>query len=180
MLKLKRLCSLDCSATGSSYSSFHCRASVTSETTVASHWCRSDLRFYLRNYDNEIDGMMEKYVEGICAVGHDSLSDIMYMVKGRYQINDIVYDGHTFYGLIKSVEKTSLHKYTNKGTSIVPKNHPKSWNFDGFLSRRHTLAWLSQTRPEICATANILSQITKDTLNENQIQDLKRALKSFL
>ena len=45
-------------------------------------------------------------------------------------------------------------------------------SFETFRSRRHELAWVTHTRPDICATVAIMSQVTSDTFERKHIKTL--------
>ena len=65
-------------------------------------------------------------------------------------------------------QETSCHRL-----KILPVNA----TFEEFISKRDALAWLSMTKPETCASANILSQITPTTFNSTHIQQLNKLTK---
>lgn len=57
---------------------------------------------------------------------------------------------------------------------------PKGCSFDEFRSRRHMLVWLSQSRPDVCATANILSQVTSESFNDTHVKILNSMIKHVM
>ena len=50
-------------------------------------------------------------------------------------------------------------------------------SFDQLQSARSQLTWLVHTRPDICAVANILAQVTKDTFNSKHIKEFNKTVK---
>lgn len=53
----------------------------------------------------------------------------------------------------------------------------KDCSFETFRSRRHELAWITHTRPDVTAEAAMLSQITPELFNHTHVMQLNRAIK---
>lgn len=54
---------------------------------------------------------------------------------------------------------------------------PIDCSFDTFRSRGHMLALLGQSRPDVSASANILSQVTDETFPERHVKALNKVIK---
>lgn len=53
----------------------------------------------------------------------------------------------------------------------------KGCTFERFRSRRHELAWITHTRPDVAAEAAMLAQVTAESFSPSHINQLNRAIK---
>ena len=54
---------------------------------------------------------------------------------------------------------------------------PKTCTFDKFRRSRAMLAWLANTRPELCCLINRAAQVTEDTFKKDKITEFNKAVK---
>ena len=53
----------------------------------------------------------------------------------------------------------------------------KTFLFGDFRSKRNSLEWLTQTRTDVCATSNILSQVTPDTFHDVHVTKINQVIR---
>lgn len=94
----------------------------------------------------------------------------------KIEIKDKVFSNFDFSRV--SIRKTT-HRYIvhQSQYAVRLKEQPQGTTYDEFRTLRHKLAWLSLTRPDICAAANISSQITNDTFTRFHIKHMNKLLR---
>lgn len=54
---------------------------------------------------------------------------------------------------------------------------PKHCTFNEFRSKRHELAWLTHTRPDISAAVNLAAQVTEPKFDKKNVKELNDVIK---
>lgn len=138
----------------------------------------SDLSLYAQfKNDGELDGMFGTYVDDICNAGNESFEKLSSTFEQRFDTKDRKDDDFHFSGV-------HIQKHENGTITVDQRAHidrlqtlQTTCSFEDFRSERHKLAWLTQSRPDVCATANLLSQITADMYTDKHRQILNKVVK---
>ena len=137
----------------------------------------SDVSFYFRQGELGLQGMLGTYVDDLVTAGNDSFHQITSRIEKRFESKPPVFDNFYFAGVhIKRDEDNTIH-VSQKAHIERIRALDKNCTFDEFRSRRHSLAWLTQSRPDVCTTSNILSQVTVSKFEDSHVKSLNQIIK---
>ena len=136
----------------------------------------SDLSFYFHHDDVGLQGMLGTYVDDICTAGTTSFHRITDKLEERFESKKRVFDDFHFAGVHVQRDDEGVIHVSQKAHVNRIRALDKNCTFDEFRSRRHSLAWLTQSRPDVCATSNILSQVTPSTFEDAHVKKLNTTI----
>ena len=135
-----------------------------------------DLSFFFKVLHGKLQGVVGTYVDDTLCAGTKYFENESEITARMFDAKKREYEKFTFAGV--QVEPTDdgylLHqeKYTLRLQLLS-----KDCTFADFRSRRQALAWLTNTRPDICAAINLATQITEDKWQRQDINDLNAVIK---
>lgn len=102
----------------------------------------------------------------------------MYASDKRFDMKEHVYFDFEFGGI--NIRKTS-YGYIAEQSSYAEKLEelPSDASFHDFGTLRHKCAWLSLTRPDILAIADILSQVTNEFFNKKHLKHINKTVRKI-
>ena len=98
-------------------------------------------------------------------------------MENRFESKKRVFDNFHFAGVHIRRDDDGIIHVNQKAHVERIKTMDKLCSFEEFRSKRHSLAWLTQSRPDVCATANILSQVTPSTFDEMHVKKLNAMIR---
>ena len=121
--------------------------------------------------------MMGTYVDDIVTAGPDSFLKTTDKIGERFESKPPVFDDFHFAGVhIRRDDDNTIHVSQKAHVDRI-RALDRDCSFDEFRSRRHSLAWLTQSRPDVCATSNILSQVTAANFKDSHVDHLNTLIK---
>lgn len=136
-----------------------------------------DLSLYAQMRNGELEGIFGIYVDDISNAGNESFEKLSSAFEHRFESKERTYDEFHFPGL-------HIQNHDDGTITVDQAAHvnrlkilPRTCSSENFGSERHKLAWLSQYRPDVCATANILSQITADMYSDKHRQIINKVIR---
>ena len=124
-----------------------------------------------------VKGLLGVFVDDLLRSGEKNFNKTLENVSSRFESKPRIYDDVYFAGV--HIKRQEDHTITVDQSAHIKKLEKLSRKagFEEFRSRRHALGWLSQTRPEISATVNILSQVTDKNFQPSHIGHINNAIK---
>lgn len=136
----------------------------------------SDLALYTKSVRDGLACLVGTYVDDTIATGPIEFDGESRLTERRFESRNREYDNVRFAGVEIRREGHGylMHqdKYAQKLEEISSQD-----GFHAFRSLRHQLAWLTHTRPDLCAHANILSQVTMASYNATHTKIINSAVR---
>ena len=124
-----------------------------------------------------VNGLLGVFVDDLLGSGEKNFNKTLENFSSRFKSKPRIYDDVYFAGV--HIKRQGDHTITVDQSAHIKKLEKLSRKagFEEFRSRRHALGWLSQTRPEISSTANILSQVTEKNFQPSHTGHINKAIK---
>ena len=139
----------------------------------------SDLSFYIHHANDELFRLTGTYVEDFCSAGHDSFGAMSSLIEDHFDSKERKYDDFHFEGVDVQNKDGKIYMdqlaYAQRLKKLLPE-----CSLDDFSSAGHTLAWLAQSIPDVCASENILSQVTVKSHTEKHTKALNKVIQHVL
>lgn len=123
-----------------------------------------------------MDGLLAVYVDDTLAAGTSSFEKLTDKIPQEFESKPKEHPPLLFAGInINKLEDGYFLEqadYISKIDLLKPDTE-----FDEFRTTRHKLAWVSHTRPEILAGVNILSQVTNETYQKEDLRIINSLIK---
>eukprot|EP00171_Calliarthron_tuberculosum_P022791 IDg22791t1 len=136
----------------------------------------SDLSLFFKTAGYQLRGLTGTYVDDTLSAGDPQFFDLTALTGKKFDAKDREVDRTRFAGVYieKLAKGFKMHQqsYIDRIKPLPPDS-----DFKSLRAARAQLAWLIHTRPDICACANILAQVTADTLNREHIKKFNRAVR---
>lgn len=132
---------------------------------------------FFRYVNNTLQGMVATHVDDTLSAGNKTFQEMSKITSQRFYSKPRNYDTLSFAGVTIETreDRSRIMHQAQHANKIEPLE--KGSTFERFRSRRHELAWILHTRPDITASASILSQVTQETFFPNHITQLNKAIK---
>ena len=130
-----------------------------------------DLSFFPNLMHGKIEGLIATHVDDTLVAGTKDFNQAAKRIEDRFDAKPREESDITFAGIhIEENEACSftLHQglYAERLKALRP-----DCTFEQFRSRRHKIAWLDLTRPDVQADTALLAQITKETFTSHVIKN---------
>ena len=136
-----------------------------------------DLSFFYKRINDKIHGLLATHVDDVLAAGTPSFnSDITSKIHRRFDAKPHEHGALTFAGVTIETDEEGCYVMHQKLYAEKLKRLEKGSSFELFRSRRHELAWITHTRPDVQADAAILAQVTSPTFRPEHINQINRAI----
>lgn len=137
----------------------------------------NDLALFSKIIQSKLSGLTATHVDDTLSAGDASFEKLSQLTGKVFDAKPRQYENLTFAGVtVETMEDGSrlMHQadYGNKISLLE-----KGCTFEEFKSRRHELAWLTHTRPDVAAEAAILAQVTAELFKPIHISQLNAAIK---
>lgn len=136
-----------------------------------------DLSFFYKHMQAALHGLMATHVDDTLSAGNHKFDDETRITGIMFDAKPRTYDNLTFAGVTINTnpDGSRLMHQTEYAQKIQPLD--KNCTYEEFRSRRHKLAWITHTRPDVAVEAAILAQITQQLFQPTHITQLNRAIK---
>lgn len=135
-----------------------------------------DFSFFVKVVSGKLQGMMGTYVDDTLCAGTNDFHETSTATERKFESKERKYDSFTLacIQVDRSGDEYLPHqeKYINRITELS-----KDCTFAEFRSRRQTLAWLTNTRPNICAAVNPATQVTEESWTTKDIKNLNKTVR---
>ena len=135
-----------------------------------------DLSLYIKRTHDELEGMVGAYVDDSIGTGTKQFEEYSKLTEQRFQSKPRETQRFTFAGI--EIEPTEdgyiLHQ---RAFASRVKMLPKDCSFSDFRSKRHELAWLVNTRPDISAQVNFAAQVVQDKWVRQDVLNLNAVIR---
>lgn len=136
-----------------------------------------DLSLFFKHVQGSLQGLLATHVDDTLSAGNKAFEESTQVTSQRFDAKPREYENLTFAGVtIKTNPDGSrmMHQaqYAKKIETVE-----KKCTFERFRSRRHELAWITHTRPDIAAEAAMLAQVTRVSFSPNHVTQLNRAIR---
>lgn len=136
-----------------------------------------DLSLFFKQLNGSLQGLVATHVDDTLSAGNSGFEKYTQITAKRFDAKPREYENLTF--AVVTIETNAdgsrkMHQaqYANKLQVLH-----KECKYEEFRSRRHELAWITHTRPDVAAEAAILAQVTANSFNQNHVTQLNRAIK---
>lgn len=134
-----------------------------------------DLSFFFKIVRGKLQGMIGTHVDDTISAGTGFFADKSRITERQFESKVRQYDSFTFAGI--QVEKTCTG-YLMHQEKYAKRLHElsKDCTFAQYRSMRQKLAWMTNTRPDICASVNLASQVTEGKWTRKDVKDLNKTI----
>ena len=126
--------------------------------------------------NDDLQGTMAVYVDDTLASGNPAFLQLTDKISETFESKPREYPPLMFAGININEEGEGFFLEQTQYAKDI-NQLPKTTTFDEFRTMRHKLAWLTNTKPEILAGVNILSQTTKETFKEDNVKTINTLIK---
>ena len=137
-----------------------------------------DPSLHMREANGMVHGMLGVYVDEFLLCGDESFQAFAEMILETFESRQLEWDNIEFLGLKIETIKGEGQYFTISQPEYIDtlKPIPLDVCFQRFTSMRGAVAWLAQSRPEICCEVNRAAQVTDNTIAKKHIKELNKAM----
>lgn len=136
----------------------------------------TDLSFFYHTPEDSLQGLMGVYVDDSLSAGTDEFLTLTDKIAEEFESKPRESPPFQFAGVQIDNDPQGYvleqHKYTEQIDKLK-----LDCSFEEFRTTRHRLACITQTRPEILAEVNILSQVTAETFEKKDVKAVNKLIK---
>ena len=119
-----------------------------------------DLSLFFQTIRGKLAGLTGAYVDDSIGTGDARFEEKSRLMERKFESKAREYENFKFAGIqIERTEDGYMMHQEKYAVSLTPLS--LDCTFKQFRSRRHELAWLKHTRPDLCAAVNLLAQVTE-------------------
>lgn len=134
-----------------------------------------DLSLFFRVVEGKLRGMTGAYVDDIIGTGDAAFEKESEVTGERFQSKARETGNFQFAGI--QIEKEGGYLMHQERFALKIKPLSKQCTFPEFRSKRHELAWLTHTRPDIAAAVNFAAQVTESKFERKHVNALNDVIK---
>lgn len=135
-----------------------------------------DLSLFFKAIEGKLRGLTGAYVDDTLGAGDTAFEKESEVTGERFQSKAREEGNIEFAGIqIEKEEAGFLMHQERFALKISPLS--KECTFTDFRSKRHQLAWLTHTRPDLCAGVNLAAQVTEEKFERKHIKALNAIIK---
>lgn len=135
-----------------------------------------DLSCIFKNVKGKLQGIIATHVDDTFWAGNEQFESDSKLTERTFDCQERQYNQFTFAGIqVEQIEDGYL-LHQERCTRRIQELE-RCCIFPEYRSRRQALAWLTNTRPDICAEVNLATQITETLWNQTHARDLNHVIK---
>ena len=135
-----------------------------------------DISFFFYKASEKMKGLAGTYVDDTLFAGDDEFLVHTNKTSNKFDSKSRQFDHIRFAGVYIDHNKDGFLLHQSSYIDRIEELDLNA-NFEIIRSARAQLTWLVHTRPDICAAANILAQVTKDTFTQKHIKEFNKLVK---
>ena len=137
----------------------------------------SDPSLYVLQGAVSTEGVMGVYVDDFLLAGLKKLEEITQATLQKFESRERQWDNVEFFGSEIMSRQGQFYNLSQAPHSKKLTVLPLNTTFTSFRSKRSEVAWVTNTRPDICCATNRAAQITERNFDVNAVKELNSAIK---
>ena len=135
-----------------------------------------DLALWFKGVGKALQGLIGVYVDDQLGCGTKEFVKYSEETEKKFKSRARCFDKLHFAGIeIDTLQDGSILMHQEPHAKKL-KNLEENCTFDDFRSRRHELAWLTHTRPDVAAVANMMSQVTINCFQKKHVRTINSCI----
>ena len=134
-----------------------------------------DISFFFKKANGKLKGLAGTYVDDTLFAGDTEFLDHTEETSRRFESKDRELDSTRFSGVYIENKGNGFAIHQSNYVDRLEELGSNA-TFEQFRSARAQLTWLIHTRPDICARANILAQVTKDSMDKKHVKEFNKVV----
>lgn len=141
------------------------------------HSTACDLSLFFKQLSGTLHGIVATHVDDTLSAGDKKFEQDTRITARRFDAKPREYETLNFAGVSIETQQNGSRLMHQAQYAAKIELLDKNCDYEIFRSRRHELAWITHTRPDVAAEAAILAQVTIESFSPNHITQLNRAIK---
>lgn len=138
--------------------------------------CITDPALFFKTIDGQLRGVVGCYVDDTISTGDSDFQKESLLTGEKFESKPREEKNFKFAGMEIETISDSRFKIHQQSFAEQLTNLPNTATFSDFRSKRHQLAWLGHTRPDLACAVNLAAQVTENTYSSQDILALNKII----